>query len=311
MLNKQLLISYLQSLLAREETRLPLAEEASPILRKWWIQAERGLQPTAAQSAPAPARAPLAAEDEDAVRTFLAMSDAAINDTPEPVAQDDEEEDRAYFRPGGNTPEEMWHRAVELLPRWEPLQKLKTLRSIPVWGQGSRTADIMLIGDAPGYRDEQEARPFSAETGAKLDAMLKAMGLSREQVYTTHFVKYRPAMPRQTTNTRPPSKEELRLSAPIVEFETRLVRPKVIVALGVIAARGLLERGDLPLAAYQQIEQPLYCGIPVVITHHPSYLLRTSDLAERRRLWEDMLRVMELAHLPISDTQRRYFLPKK
>jgi DNA polymerase len=135
------------------------------------------------------------------------------------------------------------------------------------------------------------------------------MGLTREQVYLTQLLKFRPAQPRQTLNTRPPSDKELLISRPVVDFEMALVQPRVIVALGVIAARGLLQQGNLPLAAYQERVWD-YNGIPVVVTHHPSYLLRTSDLGERRRLWEEMLRVMEMAGLPINDKQRGYFLPK-
>ena len=116
-------------------------------------------------------------------------------------------------------------------------------------------------------------------------------------------------MPRQTTNNRPPNEKELLFSSSIIELEVRLVQPKVIVALGVIAARGLLRMGDLPLTAYQQ-QHGQFCGVPVIVTHHPSYLLRTNDLTERRKLWEEMLHVMEMCGLPISEKQRGYFLKK-
>ena len=241
-------------------------------------------------------------------QTFAEMRET-LNE-PSTAAAAAEEEERLFFRPPGSTPDELWAQAQRLLLRWPPLRELGTLRETLVWSEGSRTADIMFVGDAPNYYDEQTGRPFCGEAGAKLDSMLKAMGLTRQQVYITHLVKFRPMVPRQTFNNRPPSRDEVRLSVPVLEFEVKLVQPKVIVALGVIAARALLGKEELPLAACQQIEHPQFCGAPVVVTHHPSYLLRTTSLAERRRLWEEMLRVMEMAQLPISAKQRGYFLPK-
>lgn len=220
------------------------------------------------------------------------------------------EDEIPFFRPGGNSPEETWELMQRLLPVWKPLLDLNSLRRTPVFGMGNRHADIMFVGDAPGYNDESRGEPFRGEAGEKLDAMLSAMNLSRKSVYITHLVKFRPAMPRQTTNTRPPTLKEILFSRSVLDLEVRLVQPRVIVALGVIAARGLLQRGELPLAAYQA--QPGdYDGIPVIVTHHPSYLLRTSNLAERRRLWEEMLRVLQIAGLPITEKQQRYFLPKQ
>ena len=233
----------------------------------------------------------------------------------EPVAEaaDDayEDEQEIFFRPGGNSPRESWECAARLLARWEPLRALGTLRDTLVWGAGSLSAPIMLVGEAPGYYDELEQKPFCGEAGAKLDGILKAMELTREQVYITHLVKFRPAVPRQTTNNRPPGKEEVRVSLPVLAFEVQLVRPRVIVAMGVIAARGLLQLEDLPLAACRRVQPSVFCGVPVVVTHNPGYLLRTTSLAERRLLWEDMLRAMELAQLPVSPRQRGYFLPRQ
>lgn len=256
------------------------------------------------QSAPWDATPP---ENNDEPGTALLRE--TLNTAPPPPPVEGEEENIPYFRPGGNSPEEIWNNFARMLPGWPPLHSLGTLRDKAVPGEGNRHADIMFIGDAPNYYDEKAGRPFQGEAGSKLDGMLKAMGLTREQVYITHFVKFRPSLPRQTTNNRAPNEKELLFSSSITELEIRLVQPRVIVALGVIAARGLLRLGDLPLSAYQQ-QQCRYNGIPVVVTHHPSYLLRTSDLTERRHLWEEMLHVMEMARLPISAKQRGYFLKK-
>ena len=81
----------------------------------------------------------------------------------------------------------------------------------------------------------------------------QAMGLSRSDIYLTHLVKYRPALPRQLTNNRPPTDREIEISRPILREEIMLVRPKVVVALGAIAARGILQSGETPLSALRGI----------------------------------------------------------
>jgi len=292
-------------------TGTPLAEGTAPA--ESHLSAER----TASTESPSRTESPLSAETASApsqaqqppIRLRFPEEESPSSPTADDTAGAEIPE-IPFFRPGGSTPEEVWQNFERLLPRWKPLRELGTLRPTAVPGQGNRHADILFVGDAPNYYDEKEQAPFRGEAGGKLDGMLRAMGLNRESVYITHLVKFRPALPRQTLNNRPPNEKEILYSSSILELEIRLIRPKVIVALGVIAARGILKKGALPLAAYQQMRGTCY-DIPVVVTHHPSYLLRTSDLQERRQLWEEMLRVMELAHLPITDKQRGYFLPRK
>lgn len=312
---KALVCDYLGALQKAGQLTLPVDEEARAVLRAWMIAKKRGVTLPVATSSPE-IKAPPALHEgaeppvvEDEVRQAMAELHRAVEEpTAENVADEAEE---IFFRPGGRTPQESWELAASLLPRWTPLRELGTLRDTLVWGEGPLSAAVMLVGDAPGYYDEREKKPFCGEAGAKLDGVLKAMELTREQVYTTHLVKYRPMTPQQTTNTRPPNRDEVRVSLPVLQFEVGVVKPRVIVALGVIAARALLQLGDLPLAACRQVKDAAFCGVPVVVTHHPSYLLRTTALAERRLLWEDMLRAMEIAQLPISERQRGYFLPKK
>ena len=304
---RSLVLDYLHTLQARGVQKLAVDDEARGILRSWMLAAKRGYQPAPMPAMPQqqPVAEQTASEpqNESAPKLDVDLSE------PVPAEPQVQEEDIPFFRPGGSNAEEAWANMRRLLPTWAPLRQLGTLREKAVLPQGNPAADIVFVGDAPGYHDEKAGLPFQGDAGGKLDGMLKAMGLTREQVYITHLVKFRPAQPRQTLNTRPPSDKELIFSRPVVDFEMRLVQPRVIVALGVIAARGLLQQGNLPLAAYQERVWD-YNGIPVVVTHHPSYLLRTSDLGERRRLWEEMLHVMEIAGLPINDKQRGYFLPK-
>ena len=313
-----LVLDYLHTLQARGVQRLAVDDEARAVLRSWMLAAKRGgvavpvVPEPVGQGIPMPqgpgVDAPMPPMPEG--EPVAPVTKLGVNlDEPlpeEPVAY---EEEIPFFRPGGSNAEEAWANMRRLLPTWAPLRQLGTLREQVVLPQGDTQAAIAFVGDAPGYYDEKAGLPFQGEAGGKLDGMLKAMGLTREQVYLTQLLKFRPAQPRQTLNTRPPSEKELLISRPVVEFELRLVKPRVIVALGVIAARGLLQQGNLPLAAYQERTWD-FSGIPVVVTHHPSYLLRTSDLGERRRLWEEMLHVMELAGLPINEKQRGYFLPK-
>ena len=303
---RSLVKSYLTGLVAQGKKRLALEDEARSILRKWMLAARRGGDEAGILGGKGPAQEVQIDAGAEGIKVSLREMVGDVADTPPETP----EKVPVFFRPAGRTREEIWEQAKKLLIRWEPLRELGTLRDKMVWGEGAPEADIIFVGDAPNYYDEQEGRPFCGEAGTKLDEMLRAMGLARKDVYITHLVKYRPKMPRQTTNNRAPDAEEIRLSLPVLEFEVRYVRPKVIVALGVVAARGIIGQGELPLSAYQQMKGLSYCGSPVVVTHHPSYLLRTSILAERRKLWEEMLRVMELAHLPISAKQRGYFLPK-
>ncbi len=323
---RELVCDYLKSLQQGGALRLPVDDGARAILRAWMLGSRAGGQavaaaPAVAMAAPALARpapsaapgsldalpAPAADTPRAPVRLLLDDEDDVPAGSPQAAA--DEAEEIPFFRPGGESAEERRANMERMLPNWRPLRELGTLRAKAVPGRGAMRAGIMMVGDAPGYQDELAGLPFQGEAGGKLDGMLRAMGLTREDVYLTQLVKFRPALPRQTFNNRPPSAREIAFSMPIIDCEVQLLRPRVIVALGVIAARGLLGRGELPLAAY--LGQPgEFAGIPVVVTHHPSYLLRTSDLGERRRLWEEMLRVMELAGLPISDKQRGYFLPK-
>lgn len=310
---RSLVLNYLHTLQEQGVQRLAVDEDARGILRSWMLAARRGGAPLPAPSRPLPPAeapaAPAAAQETQNAEPAAPIRLDVNLDEPAPAGPHTPEEEIPFFRPGGSNDEESWANMRRMLPGWQPLRQLGTLREKVVLPQGDTHAAIAFVGDAPGFHDEKAGLPFQGEAGAKLDGMLKAMGLTREQVYLTQMLKFRPAQPRQTLNTRPPSDKELLFSRPVVDFEMRLVQPRVIVALGVIAARGLLQQGNLPLAAYQERTWQ-FNGIPVVVTHHPSYLLRTSDLGERRRLWEEMLHVMELAGLPINDKQRGYFKAK-
>lgn len=318
------LIGCLRSLQQEGVRAVPIDGGARAVLRAWMLAAREGrshplprvasiASPASAESEESYASARKTSSVPDEGQDTLAAVARALEEAAREAAEgeaEDEEEVVPFFRPGGDTPEAIWKHFERMLPRWAPMRALGTLREQAVMGDGDRRAAVMFVGDAPNYYDERAGRPFAGAAGEKLDGMLAAMALSRASVYVTYAVPFRPALPRQTTNNRPPSVEEIRLGRPVLETEVSLVRPRVIVALGVIAARCLLQVDDLPLDAFRR-KEGRFSGIPVVVTHHPSYLLRTSDLAERRLVWEDMLRAMELAGLPVSAKQKAFFLPKQ
>lgn len=320
-LPQHLTLDYLRSLLSRGVEKAAITEEARTVLRKWVMDARRiarGEIPSAPPSLPGtgesqpqpemPDQAQLDSVDEVSFGNEL----RAILSGVQPGGTEEEAAVPRHisFDLEGETEEEKLASLRELVINWPPLRKMDSLRDTPVFSSGSPRADIMMVADAPGLYEEKQGIPLAGPSGEKLDAMLKAMGLSRSDIYLTHLVKYRPALPRQLTNNRPPTDREIEVSLPILREEILLVRPKVVVALGAIAARGILQSGETPLSALRGTFHTAF-DTPVRVTYNPSYLLRTEDISEKRKVWEDMLCVMEQAGLPISEKQRSYFLPKK
>lgn len=221
--------------------------------------------------------------------------------------------------PAGGTPDEAARRqalnALFKQVRNAPGPRaLGTLFDTVVFAAGNPMADIVFVGEAPGAEEEKQKKPFVGPAGQKLEQILKAMGLERGDVYISNIVKFRPKMGDgrfQGSRNRPPSHEEMAACLPFIRAEIELLRPRVVVALGRTAAEGLLERGGA-LGAFRNVAHS-FGGIPVVVTYHPSYLLRQDAASEeegrraKRQVWEDMLRVMDLAGLPVSDRQRRFF----
>lgn len=182
-----------------------------------------------------------------------------------------------------------------------------------VFGTGSTEADIFFCGEAPGADEEVQGEPFVGRAGELLTKIISAMGLSREEVYIANILKWRPEHDKPSGN-RPPTIEEMNFCLPYVKAQIEIIQPKVIVALGNTAVTGLLgpdpkRRMGSVRGTWQSFE-----GTPLMITFHPSYLLRAeSDAnphAKKRLVWEDMMQVMEKVGLPVSEKQRGFFLPK-
>lgn len=192
---------------------------------------------------------------------------------------------------------------------WPPARSLGTLRGTMVFSTGDPDARLMLIGDAPGHEEERKLEPFAGPTGQKLDGILKAMGLSRNTVYITNVLKFRPAAKIQATNNRKPSKAEVESCVPILREEIRIIQPSCIITLGDTATEALLGWRE-PVQSIRE-RWGSHEGIAVRVSYHPSCLLqRDDDFLIRRRVWEDMLAAMEKLGLPISEKQRAFFQTK-
>ena len=188
---------------------------------------------------------------------------------------------------------------------------LGTLREVMVFATGSPNADIMFIGEAPGAEEERQREPFVGPAGQLLTKIINAMGLKRSDVYISNICKFRPAITdrSQGSSNRAPTKLEMDTCLPFITREIEIIKPRTIVALGATAMSGLGIEGGVTRLRGQMRE---FHDVPVMITFHPSYLLRCEQndgggIQEKRLVWEDMLKVMEHTGLSVSDKQRAYF----
>jgi DNA polymerase len=152
-----------------------------------------------------------------------------------------------------------------------------------VFGSGNPTAELMLIGEAPGAEEDKQGLPFVGPAGELLTKIIQAMDMRREDVYIANILKCRPP------GNRDPQPDEIAACRGFLERQIELIQPKVIVALGRIAAQALLGN-DGPLG---QMRGQWYRvrGIPAMVTYHPAALLRNQGL--KRPTWEDMQQVRD------------------
>jgi uracil-DNA glycosylase len=181
-------------------------------------------------------------------------------------------------------------------------------RTQVVFGVGDINSPLMFVGEAPGADEDAQGEPFVGVAGQLLTKIIQAMGLSRQSVYIANILKCRPDTPGQSSGNRAPTEEEMETCIPYLLEQIDLIQPRVIVALGGTAVKGLLhsKTGIMRLRGQWQT----FRGIPTMPTYHPAFLLRNQAMSEKRKVWEDMLQVMEKLGLPISDKQRGHFLPR-
>jgi len=175
-----------------------------------------------------------------------------------------------------------------------------------VFGEGAAHAELMFVGEAPGDAEDRVGRPFLGAAGEKLDEMIKAMGLSREQVYIASILKSR------TPDDRTPMPEEVAACGPFLMEQILAVRPKVIVTLGGPAAKWICgtDAGISRIrGTWQQWTPPVGAdcpAIPVMPTYHPSYVLRTYTKQVRMEVWSDLRAVLaKLGLSPAAPAQPR------
>lgn len=156
---------------------------------------------------------------------------------------------------------------------------LSQTRTQTVFGVGAENADWLFVGEGPGAREDEIGEPFVGQAGKLLDQMLAAIHLKRgEQVYIANIVKCRPP------NNRNPSANEAAQCEPYLTRQIALIRPKLIVALGKVAAQNLLKCDDSISSLRGKVHD--YSGIPLIVTYHPAYLLRS--LPEKAKAWKDL-----------------------
>lgn len=161
---------------------------------------------------------------------------------------------------------------------------IATAHTRTVFGEGNPDAALLFVGEAPGETEDQLGRPFVGKAGQKLDEMIRALGLAREDVYIANVLKSRPP------GNRTPLQDEVDKCGPYLMEQIRIIDPRVIVTLGGPATK-LLLRTELGITRLRGVWAELDLGgrsVPVMPTFHPAYLLRNYTLETRRQVWSDL-----------------------
>lgn len=164
---------------------------------------------------------------------------------------------------------------------------LHASRTHAVCGVGNQTADWMIIGEAPGQDEDLAGEPFVGRAGQLLNEMLRAAGMAREDVYIANILKCRPP------NNRDPQVDEVDCCMPYLQRQIELIRPKLILLVGRIAAQNLLGTSTPVGKLRGKVHSIGAAGIPAVVTYHPAYLLRSP--AQKRKSWDDLCLAMDVA----------------
>ena len=184
--------------------------------------------------------------------------------------------------------------------------QLARTRTQTVFGVGNIDARMMFVGEAPGADEDRQGEPFVGKAGQLLSRIIETMGVKRSDVFIANVLKCRPDMPPGASGNRRPAVAEMQTCLPYLRAQIEIIEPSVLVALGSVAMEGLL--GTVEPMARLRGRWHEFQGIPLMATYHPAYLLRNQSLGEKRKVWEDMLLVMERVGLAISEKQRGYFL---
>jgi uracil-DNA glycosylase len=185
---------------------------------------------------------------------------------------------------------------------------LVAFRHSVVFGVGNPNAELMFVGEAPGADEDRQGEPFVGRAGELLTKIIQTMGYQRSEVYIANVLKCRPDIPEGAPGNRQPTPTEMETCLPYLRQQIQLIQPKAMVALGATAMRGLFGKEE-PMNQMRG-RWHLFGAIPVMATFHPSYLLRNQALSVKRKVWEDMLQVLDRLGHSISERQKNYFLAK-
>ncbi len=247
-----------------------MAENANSFRRDLWLRSERafGLDsvavPSEASEAPTPPAAPA-----EAVELFGAISSDVLP-----------REQKNSLLSG------MDEKEVKVCTRC----RLCESRKHTVFGEGDADAKIFFIGEGPGENEDLQGRPFVGRAGQLLDKMIAAMGLQRGQVYIANIVKCRPPQ------NRTPAPDEVETCTPYLVRQLEIIRPKVIVTLGLPASKYMLD-SKLSMGKLRG-QWHAWRGIKLMATFHPAFLLRSYTEENRAAVWSDLQKVMAEVGLP-------------
>ena len=241
--------------------------------------------------------------EKPSVKEALKMSDERM---VAPVVLNDDDTSTVISQP-----KEKASRWTELRTRTMGCEKCPSLaskRNQVVFGSGAIDAELMFVGEAPSEEDDRKGEPFVDAAGQLLTKIIETMGFKRSDVYIATVVKCHPDVPAGATGNKKPKPEEIKACFPYLVEQIEMIRPKLLVALGATAMEALT--GNKEMIGHLRGHWHEFKGIPLMPTYHPAYLQHKQALSEKRKVWEDMLRVLERLNQPITEKQRRFFLPK-
>jgi len=288
-------------------TTVSVGDDSLAILRRL-VASKRKEQGIGEDESPARASNGSPARDEPSLRSQLRQraTPARKEVKPEPVLP----APPIVELPNGDK-QQRWDALVQLVSKDETCRSQLRPGKQPVIGVGSLDSQIFFCGEAPGAEEENAGEPFVGPAGQLLTKMIGAMGLKRSEVYIGNIMNWRPPMPtvggEPQIGNRPPTAEELAYCLPYLRAQLDIVKPSAIVALGTTAARGLLGAGSFKTLGEIRGKWHQFGENAVMVTYHPSYILRNQSNRSKRMIWEDFLKVMERIELEISPKQRGYF----
>ncbi len=303
-------LSYVQDALAQKRQGASGSRASHASLQRL-VEATRGFQPQPmAERTPEPKPEPGSSQG---AKGLAARVRAAMGEAPPPNSATSKTPDAPISKSmatasSESSREERMERLRQKVLTCVTCADLAHKHPHVVFGGGDVNAELMFVGEAPGAEEELTGEPFVGKAGQLLTKIIEAMGFRREQVYMANVVKCRPTMPSGESGNREPSPDEIALCLPYLIEQIEIIRPKCIVALGGTAAEGLLNKAT-PIGELRG-HWHSFKGIPLMATYHPAYLLRNQSNTEKRKVWEDMLQVLELLGKPITPKQRGYFLSK-